>query len=151
MYRDNASLVLEDKLPEKTPWDLWSAGDNRVGCIMFINVKNQVDNATGEVAVDIEGRRAGDLADYALVNELEESGVLLQVRRTRTRDHIMTREEGRSNPGTTLMQLWIEAETHEQLAAKEINLRKRIYKVEQPFSKYPAYWLKLAAKAPMSA
>ena len=24
MYRDNASLVLEDKLPEKTPWDLWS-------------------------------------------------------------------------------------------------------------------------------
>ena len=151
MYRDNALLVLEDKLPETTPWDLWSSGDNRVGCIMFINVKNQVDKETGDVVVDIEGRKADDLADYAVVRELEESGELLQVRRTRTEDHVMTREEGRSNPGTTLMQLWIDAETHEELAAKEMDLRKRIYKVEQPFSKYPAYWLELASKAPMNA
>jgi hypothetical protein len=150
MYRDNAYLVLEDRLPEKTPWDVWSAGDARVGCIMFINVKNQVDNETGQVAVDIEGSKAGDLADYALVSELEASGELLQVRRTRSQDHVMTREEGRSNPGTTLMQLWIEAETHEELAAKEMELRNRIYKVEQPFSKYPAYWLELASKANVS-
>ena len=147
MYRDNAALVLEDELPETSPWDRWRAAEARVGCIMFINVKNQVDGATGQIVVDIEGEKAGDLADYALVNELEEAGVLLQVRRTRTEEHVMTREEGRSNPGTTLMQLWIEAETHEELAAKEMDLRRRIYKVEQPFSKYPAYWLDLANRA----
>ena len=149
-YRDNAKLVLEDKMPEKTPWDVWRAGDARVGCIMFINVKNQVDPATGDVVVDIEGKQASELADYGLVRELEASGVLLQVRRIRAEDHVMTREEGRSNPGTSLMQLWIEAETHEELAAKEMELRKRIYKVEQPFSKYPAYWLELASRAPRS-
>jgi hypothetical protein len=151
MYRDNAKLVLENKLPEQAPWDLWNAGEARVGCIMFVNVKNQVDPETGEEVVDIEGTKAGDLADYALVRELEDSGELLQVRRTRTEDHVMTREEGRSNPGTTLMQLWIEAETHEELAAKEMELRKRIYKIEQPFSKYPEYWLELAAAAPATS
>jgi len=146
LYRDNFELVLNDTLPEDTPWKAWGSGEGKFTTEMLITIMNQTDD-DGNVLVDVASMAAKDIVDYDLVAKLIEDGELNHVRYVKDANYKLTDADANSASGTTLMQVWFTTDTAPQAAAKEMELRKQIYKVEQPSSVYPKFWTDMAAKA----
>jgi len=145
LWRDNFELVLNNKLPEQTPWKAWAEGRGVFTTEMLVTIMNQTDDE-GNVLVDVTNMAAKEIIDFDSVAKLIESGELSHVRYVKEADYILNEADANSASGTTLMQVWYTTETPALAAAKEMDLRKKIYKVEQPSSVYPKFWTELANK-----
>ena len=105
LYRDNFDLVLHDTLPSETPLSQWASGRFQVCCEMLINVKNQVDSTTGQIIVDVSGKKACECVDYGVLDALESQGKVQLVRRIKPPEYVLTKDDANAGPGTTLLQV----------------------------------------------
>ncbi|CAK9000973.1 Probable alpha-glucosidase [Durusdinium trenchii] len=139
LFQDNFELVLKNQLPVNTPWKVWEEGGGQLTCEMLITI------AQIEGGEDLVGKKASDLVDYDLVQKMWDAKDLYHVRYVKTPDYELTKLDLDAASGTTLIQVWYQSASKEELAAREMDLRKEIYKVDQNNdAEYPEEWVALA-------
>jgi len=125
LFGDNFKLAMGEIPKDVTPWEKW--------------VKNEPHNYT--LIVLITGKQVAgvsDILDYNYVDHLENNEKLL-IRHNRKRDDKLTQND-MTAAGAMLMQIWVTGKTGADVAAKEKEIRKKIYKIPQPGNEYPCYW-----------
>eukprot|EP01052_Picozoa_sp_SAG31_P006989 SAG31_NODE_328_length_17643_cov_46.707649_9_plen_109_part_00 len=91
------------------------------------------------------GKKVSDVVDQEYVKALESGGHVELIRYIKPWDYVLTEDDANAAAGTTMLQIWITTDTHEEAAAKEMGMRKNLYKIKQN-DQYPPFWVELAAK-----
>ncbi len=125
LYGDNLILASGGNPSLDNPWKKWISNKKfRYTLIVLITGKE-----TGKVT---------DILNYDYVDYLENEEKIL-IRHTKQKDDIITQND-MTSAGVMLLQIWITGDTKEEVIAKEIDLRSKIYKNEQTDIEYPSYW-----------
>ena len=125
LYTDNLILAAGGSPSLDNPWNKWRSDEEfRYTLIALITGK--------------EAGKVSEILNYDYVDFLENEENIL-IRHTKQKDDIIT-ENDITVAGVMLLQIWLVGDTKEEVIAKEIDLRKKIYKHEQKDVEYPAYW-----------
>ena len=101
-----------------------------------------VVNARG---ANIKGKKVSEILDLDYVAKITDSYEVKNIRHVKADDYVMSRDDAEAAAGTTMKQIFITVGTPAEGAAKEMRMRKRLYKIKQD-DQYPDYWLKLASQ-----
>lgn len=128
LYGDNFNLVLKNEAPDHTPWKEWKAGRAKISCEVLINAKTAAP--------------VTEILDYDYVEFLDRNEAD-KIRYIKPRDYVLSDEDANSAAGCTIMQIWITTNSHAEAAAKEMEIREKIYKIKQD-DQYPQFWVDMA-------
>lgn len=128
LFEDNMELARGanmDAIKDINPWTLWNYGDGtgyKYTLIVLFTSKQ-----TGKVS---------EIFNFDEVDKLEAAGIL--VRYNRQREDVLT-EKDMTSAGCMVMQIWITGNSAKEMVAKEIEMRKNLYREPQT-ADYPEYW-----------
>ena len=101
-----------------------------------------VINARGP---NVEGKKVSEILDIDYVAKIEASEEVKNIRHVKANDYVMNHDDAEAAAGTTMIQVFFTVASKEEGAAKEMQMRKRLYKIKQD-DQYPDYWLSLASQ-----
>merc|ERR1712070_897245 len=90
------------------------------------------------------GGKVGDILDYDYVKHLEEVENI-KIRHNKQPEDELTSKD-MTAAGVMMQQMWVVADTHAEVAQKQMEIYEKIYKIKQEGNDYPAHWLELAGK-----
>lgn len=133
LWKDNFELVLNNKVPDNSPWQAWKDGKYKVSVQVLINVNGSA------------GKKVGEVLDYGFVDHIESKNKVDLVRHVKQRDYVLTDADAASGAGCTLLQIFKACSSHEEAAAYEVAIRDLVYLIPQG-DEYPEWWIELSAK-----